>query len=316
MTDQTSFERRLLDDLESFRRTLPPASPPSGRPRRITPITALAAAVVVAGAAAVLGIVVFKGGGQPAAKASVAEVKQRTLAAVSSSDLILHTVQTSTGKQWSTSTGVTVTHNRQEVWQDLSNIRMRMVTYAPDGHVRSEFVTEHSGTKLRLDMVQYDMGTWTTATGSTQFAWDPGGSQAYAQRIADELANGTYTLVGTDTIDGRKLLQIRRSLPKPDFSRFPRPLPKSVHLNANFPTELDMWIDPSTYLPAQEEARNADGVVSHSDMEWLPRTPENLAKLDLVVPTGFTHQTTTMNQGSSSSGGGTFSSGYVVVPHK
>jgi hypothetical protein len=52
---------------------------------------------------------------------------------------------------------------------------------------------------------------------------------------------------------------------------------------------LDLWVDATTYLPVRHISAGAKGG-STVDYTWLPRTPENLAGLDLAPPAGFTHR--------------------------
>ena len=52
---------------------------------------------------------------------------------------------------------------------------------------------------------------------------------------------------------------------------------------------VDLWVDASTYLPVLQETSTGGRVTNRTTYSWLPRTPENLAKLSLVVPPGFTH---------------------------
>jgi hypothetical protein len=75
---------------------------------------------------------------------------------------------------------------------------------------------------------------------------------------------------------------------------------------------VDMWLDPTTYLPIRQESLTSKGeVLSQTDDVWLPRTPENLAKLKFVVPPGFTRQSAS----SGSSTGGSFSFGQTQITH-
>ena len=49
-----------------------------------------------------------------------------------------------------------------------------------------------------------------------------------------------------------------------------------------------MWVNATTYLPMREHVRWSDGQQSVFDYVFLPPTPQNLAKLRLVIPAGYT----------------------------
>lgn len=57
--------------------------------------------------------------------------------------------------------------------------------------------------------------------------------------------------------------------------------------------QIDLWVDSTSYLPVRETSTVIDGPaepVMTSDYDWLPRTEENLAKLELTPPPGFVEQ--------------------------
>ena len=47
-------------------------------------------------------------------------------------------------------------------------------------------------------------------------------------------------------------------------------------------------MNATTYLPMREHVRWSDGQQSVFDYVFLPPTPQNLAKLRLVIPAGYT----------------------------
>ncbi|GAA2388082.1 hypothetical protein [Dactylosporangium salmoneum] len=60
---------------------------------------------------------------------------------------------------------------------------------------------------------------------------------------------------------------------------------ETLHLSAT-DGSTDLWVDGATYLPVRQT-----GALT-VDYEWLPRTPENLARFELAAPDGFTHRDT------------------------
>lgn len=54
--------------------------------------------------------------------------------------------------------------------------------------------------------------------------------------------------------------------------------------------QIDLWVDSTSYLPVRQTSTVIGGSakpVLTSDYDWLPRTEENLAKLELTPPPGF-----------------------------
>jgi hypothetical protein len=51
----------------------------------------------------------------------------------------------------------------------------------------------------------------------------------------------------------------------------------------------DLWVDSTTFLPVRMIGQKSprDFTVTY---EWLPRTAQNLARLELTPPAGFTEQ--------------------------
>jgi hypothetical protein len=52
---------------------------------------------------------------------------------------------------------------------------------------------------------------------------------------------------------------------------------------------MDLWVDATTFLPLKINTVGGKGS-SATDIEWLPRSPENLAKFDLAIPPGYTER--------------------------
>jgi hypothetical protein len=57
--------------------------------------------------------------------------------------------------------------------------------------------------------------------------------------------------------------------------------------------QIDLWVDSTSYLPVRQTSTVIGGAaepVMTSDYDWLPRTEQNLAKLELTPPPGFVEQ--------------------------
>jgi hypothetical protein len=97
--------------------------------------------------------------------------------------------------------------------------------------------------------------------------------------MRDLIARGTYRIVGTGQVDGRRALKL--DLP---FGDGP----------GGFTTLL--WVDATTYMLLQVVTTSSDRTASneaHNSLEYrvLPATQANLSLLTPVIPAGFTHVT-------------------------
>lgn len=76
-------------------------------------------------------------------------------------------------------------------------------------------------------------------------------------------------------------------------------------------TTMQIWIDPSTYLPIQLLASTADGTTTAASIQWLAPTSSDLSALVAPIPAGFTQVSsppstptaTTGATGSATTGG-------------
>jgi len=99
-----------------------------------------------------------------------------------------------------------------------------------------------------------------------------------AETIRQELDEGHYYEDGTEVVDGRELL-VFRIRPGTDEDG------KWVGEDDGFAG----FVDPETYLPVSDRFFDGNGnVIIQRTFEYLPRTPENLAKTTVPpVPPGF-----------------------------
>jgi hypothetical protein len=310
------FERRLLDDLRAFREQLPPRREPATAgvsTRRI--VLAVALTVAITGAAG--GAIVYSvaTGHRSSAPQTVKELRQRMLLALSGSDdRILYEHDVHSSFRSSGGGPMTLTPSgHTDSWEDLSTSRNLSIIYGEDGTIELESAGSSNGSTLRLDTVMYPSGIWETF--SHTFSGTPPASQGN-QGLSDLyralVARGDFKIVGTSTIGGESVVELDR----------PFPSAISPPAAAKIPAlTTRLWVDASTYLPVLQEITAGPAITSRTTYTWLPRTPENLKKLDLVVPPGFKHvtgdssaSTTFTNTWGGGSGTSTSGDSTVLTP--
>ena len=126
--------------------------------------------------------------------------------------------------------------------------------------------------------VDYQASTWSTSTSPTASSSGPAplpqSPAQVAARLRSDLTTGKATLVGQATVGGQATIELEER--------------SSEGL-------VDLWVDPSSYLPIQE-IDTATGVAEsssqaiRSDYQWLPATAGNLALVTAAaaVPSDFT----------------------------
>jgi len=87
--------------------------------------------------------------------------------------------------------------------------------------------------------------------------------------LRDDVAGGRLMEDGTEVVDGRELIRLTRIEP------------------AGAAGDV-VLVDPDTYLPVRARGTLDGGVTFSQTYEYLPRTPENLARLLPPIPEGFT----------------------------
>ncbi len=145
-----------------------------------------------------------------------------------------------------------------------------------DGYVVT--ITAHRTVSIHID---YQARTWSKTTysfGSASSAPGPAPlpvtPKQSAARLRAQVAAGQMTVVGPETVDGQQ----------------------SIHLKeVSDLGELDLWVDPATYLPIREISAPPGAPLTSSqairdDYVWLPDTPANLRLVTAAaaIPPGFT----------------------------
>jgi hypothetical protein len=209
-------------------------------------------------------------------------------------------------------------------YTDISTQQQRYIASirASDGQPFFEWVdTIKDGTWSELTVVNQGR-VWSVQSASTS---DHGPFGAYGLTISSflplqtspdpatafnaALKAGTIVVVGHQDLNGRDTILIRvkpplqcgkGALPTPKGSH---PLPPGVTppkcVNGYFagydvPPPDEIWVDASSYLLVQTktyvESTSGDGTFKAfiTQVTWLPPTPENLAKLTITPPPGYT----------------------------
>ena len=179
-------------------------------------------------------------------------------------------------------------------WVDSATGNSRIDVYAPGGGGTVFYYVSRS----RAVIVNYQTRTYSTASvilhGRRQIplltrvvlfpvslTWGGLGARIpSASAIRRELANGSFRLVGTQTVQGQRLLHLRGSGVLPQL----KPL---NHPGWGYQT-IDTWINARTYLPVSSVTGEGPYAPRmHSIFTWLPATPQNRAVLSPEIPPGF-----------------------------
>lgn len=241
--------------------------------------TAIGAPLTAAAAAAVL---VATAGGTPEPRfANVAQVQEQTLRALrSAQNQIIHE-RTDYDSGYS------------ETWTDRSTRRYRLDNYStlvqPDGtdtdtrtprtgpmHRTQSIAGTGAPGDVRYTVVDWELRTWSTnhddsivLEGEVPDILDP-------DALRTAIDEGRMEMIGPERVGDRDTHHLRLFATRRGY-------------------QIDLWVDAATYLPVREtsivlgEDAPAKPVMTN-DYTWLPRSAENLAKLDLVAPPDFTRR--------------------------
>ncbi len=176
-----------------------------------------------------------------------------------------------------------------ETWFDPVTGRMRTLSFDSTGALTSEEGSTWRGrvrTTVHVDLVAH---TWSAAATRfpAPYSGADNGAQAAARVMRDEIAHGFAVPAEHAVIDGREMLHLRETLklapPTPQTLGFPYGSPGPEGTLLSSPSQVDVWVDPATYLIVR--VQTADSSVWES--EWLPRTPTSVAETAVVVPAAF-----------------------------
>jgi hypothetical protein len=158
-------------------------------------------------------------------------------------------------------------------WSDLAG-PVGVSTVRIAGQLAWATRTSVEGDRITLLSVDYRRHTWQRDTLPRE-AKMPAGAYGvpYGDRdvIRENLASGQLELVGTEQVAGHTAEHLRLVLPTDEQAL----------------AGMDLWVDSTTYAPVQLTGHKGK-VTFTVKYDWLPRTPENLARLTLAPPADFT----------------------------
>ncbi|KAB1941657.1 DUF3108 domain-containing protein [Micromonospora sp. ALFpr18c] len=165
-----------------------------------------------------------------------------------------------------------------EAWSDPTSKRERQDNQIFFGETRSFTVVLDGSAATEFN---HDKKKWWTfevnqlgAAASNRIqSLPPGLNPTDLKRAVD---SGKVTLVGKETVNGKQALHLQWLGG-----------PGSAMDKAKAAEEsMQIWVDTKSYLPVRVVAKGFTGTTT-SDYEWLPRTTENQAKLEVSPPPGY-----------------------------
>ena len=176
---------------------------------------------------------------------------------------------------------------RMDNWR--TEYRSRWEVFNPSGQVVAESGRLVTATRYQVVTVDYQHKYWWRLVNSngygriprpgplSQFTCDQDGPsivgmtnpRQFAAWLHAEVSCRQLTVGGTAIVDGVSAVKLTSK-------------------NTGNAT-LTYWLNPTTYLPVRVTVTGPPGLLSQDDLQWLPPTAANLAKVSLPVPpAGFT----------------------------
>jgi hypothetical protein len=148
---------------------------------------------------------------------------------------------------------------KDEHWFDETTGMSRLLSYVENGELAREFTLApaQGDRPPTYTTVDHCSRKYTVEEEPLSVA----GGQNLAAWIIDSLRNGSMQVDGTEVVDGRELIRMHE---------------------VSYQTFL---VDPDTYRPVRAIGEGTDNNVTTID--YLPRTPQNLAQLRTVIPDDF-----------------------------
>jgi hypothetical protein len=180
-------------------------------------------------------------------------------AITNSTDLVLDARTTSAGRL------------DYERWVDRSTGRWRADRYLDGKPYTSSTGTPSASGVWTMFMLDYTRRTWSTMTYTDANSNDiPGTPFTDPAQIRDALSSGVL-VKGDTAINGQDTIDLR----------FP-PGPTGA------PNVEELWVAADTFLPVRVRLDVHNGSPGETiDYTWAPRTPENLAHLNVAPPANF-----------------------------
>jgi hypothetical protein len=172
-----------------------------------------------------------------------------------------------------------------ETWWDRTGART--VTVMGPGGAPAQAVQESLvGDQVTMLTVDYTRHVWWRNTVSepekVPVATAFGVPYADPDRIRADLARGALVLIGNEQVAGHATEHLRMTL----------------NIDGTAAVAEDLWVDSATFLPVRLIGQKGPKGFTVF-YEWLPRTAENLARLELTPPAGFTEQPSGAKDGAA-----------------
>jgi hypothetical protein len=147
-----------------------------------------------------------------------------------------------------------------EHWFDETTGLSRLLSYAENGELAREFTLApaQGDRPPTYTVIDHCSKEYTVEDEPLSLA----GGQNLAAWIIESLRNGSMQVDGTEVVDGRELIRMHE---------------------VSYQTFL---VDPDTYRPVRAIGEGSNNNVT-TTIDYLPRTPENLALLRTVIPDDF-----------------------------
>jgi hypothetical protein len=155
--------------------------------------------------------------------------------------------------------------------------RARHETFTRGGQLITDDGISYSGSPpgaTRLISVDYQNKTWWRWTGpylngtpKRTTVWNCSNAHDMAAQLRTALSCGDLKVAGSGTVDGVSAVEL-------------------VGHFSNGDAALTYWVNATTYLPFRFTAKSIG--TFQMNIQWLPPTAANLAKLNVPIPAGFT----------------------------
>jgi hypothetical protein len=166
-----------------------------------------------------------------------------------------------------------------DMWVDAATQRTRYDEYAVDGSpVQSTAASGPEGSDSTFSVDYVNRVWWGEKSTASKQPVKPSATHPPSLAsddpagIRNDLAKGTLQLLGEERVDGIDTLHLRLTAKAANFA-------------------MELWVDKATFLPYKrilDKSGKMTATPTETDVyTWLPRTPANLAHLDLTAPAGF-----------------------------
>jgi hypothetical protein len=159
---------------------------------------------------------------------------------------------------------------RTQLWFDPVGRRTRQIRVFPASPLTEELATYNlSGVEYMVFVVGTEQSyalTRVPVPPACRVLLARNAAARWAAELRAQVARGATVVVDRETVHGRPTLRLRRAAPPPG-------------------SRIELWVDPSTYVPVRERTTTRTGTAD-DEIHWLPRTPASAALARPVIPAG------------------------------